>query len=60
MWDGNQDHLKITLDESFDLGYIEAHFNEDTEEIDRIEFQAAEMGYGPRITCTTMTNFLAQ
>ena len=52
--------MKITLDESFDLGYIEAHFNEDTEEIDRIELQAAEMGYGPRITCTTMTNFLAQ
>jgi len=52
--------LKITLDESFDLGYIEAHFNEDTEEIDRIELQAAETGYGPCITCTTMINFSSQ
>lgn len=52
--------MRITLDESFDHDYIDAHFNEDAEEIDRIELQAAEMGYGPRVTCTTVTNFSAQ
>jgi hypothetical protein len=59
-WGVNKDHLKITLDERFDVEYMEAHFNGDTDEIDRIEVQAAEMGYGPRVTCTTVTNFSAQ
>ena len=59
-WDVNKDHLKITLDETFDLEYMEAHFNEDIDKIDRIEVQTAEMGYGPCVTCTTVTNFSAQ
>lgn len=59
-WDGNRDHLKLVLDDSFDLEYIEAHFNEDMEELERIELRAAAMGYGPRVTCTTVTNFSAQ
>jgi hypothetical protein len=59
-WDGNRDHLKLVLDESFDLEYIEAHFNEDMDELERIELRAAAMGYGPRVACTTVTNFSAQ
>lgn len=59
-WEGNRDHLKIQLDSSYDLDYIDAHYNEDTDEIDRIELNAAAMGYGPRTTCTTVTNFSAQ
>ena len=59
-WDGNRDHLKIVLDESFDMEYMEAHFNEDMDELERIELRAAAMGYGPRFTCTTVTNFSAQ
>jgi hypothetical protein len=52
--------LKIVIDESFDLEYIEAHFNDDTDELERIELRAAAMGYGPRVTCTTVMNFSAQ
>src|ERR1700678_3859374 len=59
-WDGNRDHLKIVLDESFDLKYMEAHFNDDMDELERIELRAAAMGYGPRVACTTVTNFSAQ
>ena len=58
--DGNQDHLKLLLDESYDLDYIDAHFNEDTDEIDRIELKAAMMGYGPHTTCMTVINYSAQ
>lgn len=59
-WDGNRDHLKLVLDESFDLEYIEAHFNEYMDELERIELRAAAMGYGPCVACTTVTNFSAQ
>jgi hypothetical protein len=59
-WDGNRDHLKIVLNESFDLEYIEAHFNKDMDKLERIELSAATMGYGPRVACTTVTNFSAQ
>jgi len=52
--------MKIIFDKSFDLEYIDAHFNEDTEELDQIELQAAEMGYGPHVTCMTVTNFSPQ
>lgn len=52
--------MKIVLDESFDFEYIEAHFNENKDELQRIELRAATMGYGPRVACTTITNFLAQ
>ena len=60
MWDGNRDHLKIVLDESFDFEYIEAHFNEDEDELRRIELRVATIGYGPRVACTMVTNFSAQ
>lgn len=56
----NRDHLKIVLDESFDIEYMEAHFNEDMDELERIELRAAAMVYGPRFACTTVTNFSAQ
>jgi hypothetical protein len=59
-WDGNRDHLKFVLDDSVDHEYMEAHFHEDKDELDRIELRAAAMGYGPRVTCTTVTNFSAQ
>jgi hypothetical protein len=59
-WVGNRDHLKIVLDESFDIEYMEAHFNEDKDELERIELRAAAIGYGPRVACTTVTNFSAQ
>lgn len=52
--------MKIVLDESFDIEYMEAHFNEDMDELERIELRAAAMGYGPRVACTTVTNFSAQ
>lgn len=52
--------MRIVLDELFDLEYIDAYFNEDTDEIDRIEISAAEMGYSPCVTCTTVTNFCSQ
>jgi hypothetical protein len=48
------------LDDSYDLNYLEAHLNEDSEEIDRIEEYAKVLGFGPLVECTTTSNFSEQ
>ena len=57
---GTRDHYIQFLDDLYDLEYLEAYFDEDTEMIDQIETAAAEVGYGPLSKCTTVTNFSAQ
>jgi len=58
--DGNHAHLIQLLDESYDLVYLQAYFNEDIREVNRMEEEAAGMGYGPRATCTTIANATSQ
>lgn len=58
--DGNRAHLIQPLDESYDLAYLQAYFNEDIREVNRMEEEAARMGYGPRATCTTTANATSQ
>jgi len=57
---GTRDHYIHFIDDSYDLEYLEAYFNEDTEIIDQIEASTAAVGYGPLSKCTTVTNFSAQ
>ncbi|KAJ7100549.1 hypothetical protein C8R43DRAFT_1141295 [Mycena crocata] len=56
----NRFHLCRHIDDSYDLDYLEAYFNEDQEELDRIENAAQTMGYGPLVQCRTVTNFCSQ
>jgi len=58
----NKDHLLDYSigDGSYDLDYIDAVFNEDAEEIDRIENAANALGFGPLTECTTVSNFSTQ
>ncbi|KAG6847309.1 hypothetical protein H0H93_008916, partial [Arthromyces matolae] len=56
----NRDHFIYYLDETYDLNYLEAYFNEDAEEQDRIEDVALTSGYGPRSECTTVLNASSQ
>jgi hypothetical protein len=57
---GTRDHYIHFIDDSYDLEYLEAYFNKDTEIIDQIEASAAAVGYGPLSKCTMVTNFSAQ
>jgi hypothetical protein len=58
----NRDHLVdySISDGSYDLDYIEAELNEDSDEVDRIEYDACAEGFGPRSTCTTIENCSSQ
>lgn len=56
----NKDHFVCHLDDSYDLKYLEAIFTDDLDEIDSIEEAAYLSGYGPRVACTSVTNFSAQ
>ncbi|KAJ7747876.1 hypothetical protein B0H14DRAFT_2541606 [Mycena olivaceomarginata] len=56
----NRLHLCRFLDESYDLDYIEAYFEEDEEELERIENAAHTLGYGPLVPCRTVTNVSSQ
>ncbi|THU76535.1 hypothetical protein K435DRAFT_704653 [Dendrothele bispora CBS 962.96] len=58
----NKDHFfdSSVGNGGYDLDYLEAVLCEDQEEIDRIELQAAALGYGPRTKCRTITNFSSQ
>lgn len=58
----NKDHLLLYTigDGSYDVDYIEAHFNDDTEELDRIESTALAAGTGPQHACTNISNFSSQ
>ncbi|KAJ7586405.1 hypothetical protein C8J56DRAFT_1051777 [Mycena floridula] len=58
--DMSRDHLVQYLDGSYDLDYLEAVLEEDTDEIERIERGAEALGYGPRVDCTTITNASSQ
>ena len=49
-----------SLDESYDLAYLEAYFNEDIREVTWMEEEAARVGYDPRATCTTIANAASQ
>ena len=57
---GIRDHYVHFIDDSYDLEYLEAYFNEDAETIDQIETTAAAVGYGPLSKCTTVTNYSSQ
>lgn len=54
------DHYVHYLDGSYDLNYLDAYVNEDTDEIDHIEAAALAVGYGPLATCTMVVNSSAQ
>ncbi|KAF8189164.1 hypothetical protein K438DRAFT_1936105 [Mycena galopus ATCC 62051] len=56
----NRFHLHRILDDSYDLDYIEAFFNEDDDELQRIEEAACLLGYGPLATCKNVTNVSSQ
>lgn len=56
----NRFHLHQYIDASYDLEYIEAHFHEDQEELERIEEAALLMGYGPLAKCHNVTNSSSQ
>jgi hypothetical protein len=58
----NRDHLidYSISDGSYDLDYIEAELAEDADELDRIEYGACELGFGPRSTCRTVENVSSQ
>ncbi|KAF8957977.1 hypothetical protein BDZ97DRAFT_2078861 [Flammula alnicola] len=56
----NRDHFVQYLDDSYDIDYLEAHFNEDFEELERIERMASRLGYGPLAECSTVVNFTSQ
>lgn len=55
-----RDHYVHYLDDSYDVDYLEAYFNEDFEEIDRIESSALALGCGPLAECTMITNSSTQ
>lgn len=52
----NRDHMLLYIDSSFDVEYLEAYLQEDTEEVDRIETEAHTAGYGPLGRCSTIVN----
>ncbi|KAG6836008.1 hypothetical protein H0H93_012315 [Arthromyces matolae] len=56
----SRDHYIQYLDDSYDFDYLEAHFNEDTDELDRIEQAAHVLGFGPLAECSTVANFSSQ
>ncbi|GLB33432.1 hypothetical protein LshimejAT787_0103900 [Lyophyllum shimeji] len=57
----NRDHYIQFIDESrFDFDYIKAYFDNDKDELERIERSASDLGVGPLRACTTVTNFSAQ
>ncbi|KAG6824163.1 hypothetical protein H0H92_007812, partial [Tricholoma furcatifolium] len=56
----SRDHYIEYLDESYDLDYIEAYFQEDADELDRIEQIAFGSGYGPLTDCSTVSNVSSQ
>ncbi|KAG6819294.1 hypothetical protein H0H93_013296 [Arthromyces matolae] len=56
----SRDHYVQYLHGCFDIQYLEAYFNEDTEEMDRIEEEAHSLGYGPLITCNNYANITSQ
>ncbi|KAJ7580435.1 hypothetical protein C8J56DRAFT_1058074 [Mycena floridula] len=58
--DMSRDHLVQYLDDSYDLDYLEAVLEEDTDGIGRIGRGAEALGYGPRVDCTTITNASSQ
>ncbi|KAF7328240.1 hypothetical protein MVEN_02563900 [Mycena venus] len=45
---------------AYDLNYIQAVLGQDEEEVARIEEAAYDLGYGPRVECTTVTNVSSQ
>ncbi|KAG6808642.1 hypothetical protein H0H92_003424 [Tricholoma furcatifolium] len=53
-------HYLHLLDDSYDFDYLEAYFNEDCDELDRIEHEAFIAGYGPLADCSTVSNISSQ
>ncbi|KAJ6549305.1 hypothetical protein DFH09DRAFT_1281487 [Mycena vulgaris] len=45
---------------AYDIDYIEAVITGDEQEASRIEDSARDLGYGPRVECTTVWNFSKQ
>ncbi|PPQ84978.1 hypothetical protein CVT25_010531 [Psilocybe cyanescens] len=57
---GNRDHLISYIDDIYDIDYLDAYFNEDFDELDRIEEAVSRLGYGPLAECSTIANFTSQ
>ncbi|KAF7328552.1 hypothetical protein MVEN_02542900 [Mycena venus] len=45
---------------AYDVDYIEAVITGDLEKAARIEEEAGDLGYGPTVECTTVSNFMTQ
>ncbi|KAK7019278.1 hypothetical protein R3P38DRAFT_2632453 [Favolaschia claudopus] len=45
---------------TYDLNYIKAVLTDDNDEVARIEEAAFDLGYGPRVECTTVANNCSQ
>jgi hypothetical protein len=45
---------------AYDLNYIEAVLNNDPEEVQQIEQAAFDLGYGPTVECSTVSNTSSQ
>ncbi|KAJ6535548.1 hypothetical protein B0H19DRAFT_1271291 [Mycena capillaripes] len=58
----SKDHFRdLTIGSgAYDVDYIEAVITEDEEEPARIEEAARDLGYGPLVDCTTVSNFSSQ
>ncbi|KAJ6600477.1 hypothetical protein DFH09DRAFT_1070271 [Mycena vulgaris] len=58
----SKDHLVFTAiaDGSYDMGYLDALFSNDTDEIKLIEDAAFTLGFGPLVECSTVCNVSVQ
>ncbi|KAF8064390.1 hypothetical protein FPV67DRAFT_1451580 [Lyophyllum atratum] len=56
----SRDHYIHYLDGSFDVDYLDAYFNEDSDELERIEGAALTLGFGPLAVCTNIANVSSQ
>ncbi|KAJ6592130.1 hypothetical protein DFH09DRAFT_1073200 [Mycena vulgaris] len=58
----SKDHLVFTAiaDGSYDMGYLDALFGNDTDEIKLIEDAAFTLGFGPLVECSTVCNISVQ
>lgn len=53
-------HDSSVCNGAYDLDYIKASITGDLEEVARIEHNARDLGYGPLVECSTVSNVSAQ
>jgi hypothetical protein len=57
----SKDHFHdLSLEGLYDIQYLEAVMAGDLEEAAQIEEEAQDLGYGPLVECTTVSNFSTQ